>query len=192
MNNCWRGLHEFWARVVTGCRYWRSSGVAIHVGACDRSLGGASGLDPPFWLSPGFHGLSLGSRHLHSWSTGRIRCGSTPNHSRPHDSRPASCPDCYGLAYGCLPGHGWKLVALVGGSDRSDRRHRRSVRRLSGSRRTGSNPTGSRFRNRNPRRSDRNRAGTVFGLQILTVASSSEGIGTRQDAPTPSCEYVAP
>ena len=53
------------------------------------------------------------------------------------------------LAYGYLPGHGWRGVAVVGGSRRSDRRNRRSVRRLSGSRRTGSNPTGSRFRNRN-------------------------------------------
>src|SRR5580658_5067756 len=55
-NNCWRGLHEFRARVVTGFRHWRSSRVAIDVGACDRSLGGASGLDQSFWLPPGFHG----------------------------------------------------------------------------------------------------------------------------------------
>src|SRR5215472_10641663 len=70
----WRNIYEFRLRVVPGLRYWGSSRVAIHDGACDCSLGGAPGLDQSFRLSPGFHGFSLGSRNLYSWRTGRIRC----------------------------------------------------------------------------------------------------------------------
>src|SRR5262249_27822344 len=61
-------------------------------------------------------------------------------------------------------------ASLAGGVDRGDRRNRRRVRRLSGSRRTGSRPSRSGYCDCDSRRPHRNRIGTISSFQILKVA----------------------
>jgi hypothetical protein len=58
----WRGLLNS-GLVVTGVR---------------RSPGGPSGLEQSLWLSPGFHGFSLGSRHPHSRALGEFVADQLP------------------------------------------------------------------------------------------------------------------
>ena len=73
------------------------------------------------------------------------------------------------LTGACLA-HRWRCVTLAGGVDRGDRRNSRRVRRLSGSRRTGSRPSRSGYCDCDSRRPDRSRIGTVSSFQILKVA----------------------
>ena len=128
------------------------------------------------WISlSGSHLAFMGS----AWAVGIFTLGALaefvadqlPHHSRTYDCRSASCANCYGFAYGCVPGHCWRCVTLAGGVDRGDGRDRRRVRRLSGSRRTGSRPSRSGYCDCDSRRPDRNQNGTVSSLQILKVAN---------------------
>ena len=90
-----------------------------------------------------------------------------PANSGAYDCHPVSRPNRYGLAYRLLLRHCRKRVVLGGGTDRSNRGNRRSVRRLSGSRRIGSGASSPGFCNCHSGRSDRTRSRTVFSLQIL-------------------------
>src|SRR5204863_3688606 len=114
----WRELYEFWLRAVADLRYWGSGRLAIHDSASGCSLGGAHGLDQSFRLPIGFHGICLGGGRLHSWRLSRIRCRSTTHRSRPYNCRPANCPNCHWLTYGCMPRRRWGRAALARGIDR--------------------------------------------------------------------------
>src|SRR5438034_2022572 len=108
-------LYEFWLRAVADLRYWGSGRLAIHDSASGCSLGGAHGLDQSFRLPIGFHGICLGGGRLHSWRLSRIRCRSTTHRSCPYNCRPANCPNCHWLTYGCMPRRRWGRAALARG-----------------------------------------------------------------------------
>src|SRR5262245_10429708 len=90
------------------------------------------------WISlSGAHLAFMGS----AWAVGIFTLGALaefitdqlPTTPARTTAGPASCANCDGFAYGCVPGHCWRCVTLAGGVDRGDRRNRRRVRRLSGS-----------------------------------------------------------
>ncbi len=158
MNSGFALLLVFGIGVVTGLRCMTAPAVvawAAHLGWIN--LNGSPWLS---WVRPGRWASLL----LAPWAN------SLPINSqllRPNGGRRADRQNCHWLAYWRMSRRCWWRVVLAWGADWGNRRNRRSIRRLSGSRQTGSGPSRSGCCDCRPRRPGRNWARTAAGFQIL-------------------------